>query len=91
LLVFDDVAFRVFSWVLDVMIVQPFNGVYIGNSKERPGRWFKVGVELFDEGCRSRVGEKSVNGFANLDEGERARSGLRRHYKIGGILTISSI
>ena len=77
LFVFAGVAFRVFGWVLDIMIVQPFNGVYIGQSNERPCWCFKVRVELFYEGRGSRVGKKSVNRFANLDEG----SGLRRHYK----------
>ena len=63
--------------MLDTVIVQPFDGVYIGHSREGPCWCFKVGVELFDEGCRGRLGEKDVNSFTNLN-GEKVRSAANK-------------
>ncbi len=49
LCVFDDVAIRVFGLVLDPVLVQPCDGIYIGEALERTCWWREGGVELLDQ------------------------------------------
>ena len=56
--------------MLNVVIIQPVNSVYVGHSKKRPCWRLEFGVELLYKTCRGWVGEKDVNGPANLCEGK---------------------
>lgn len=66
LLIFDRVSFSILFWTLDLVLVKPFYRVDVGKSEERPRGSFEFGVELFNEGCRSRVGQQKIDGFADL-------------------------
>lgn len=66
LLVLDDVALGVFGLVLDPVVVEPLDGVYVGQTQEGSSGCLEVGVELFDEGTGYWVFQKDVDRFADL-------------------------
>jgi hypothetical protein len=66
LLVLDDVAVSVFGFVLDTVVVEPFDGVNVGQAQEGSSGGLEVGVELLDEGTGGLIFQEAVNGFADL-------------------------
>jgi hypothetical protein len=64
--VYDDVAVRVFGLVLDPVLVQPCDGVYIGKTLEWTCWRREGGVELLDQRRGGFVLCKFVHRFANL-------------------------
>ena len=62
----DDVPVRVFGLVLDPVLVQPCDGVYVGKALERT-RWRREGgIELLDQRRGGFALHKFVHRFANL-------------------------
>jgi len=69
LLVLDDVTIGVLGFVFDTVFVEPFNGVYVGETKERTGGGLEVRVKLLDEGAGILIFQEAVDGFTDLSRG----------------------
>ena len=67
--ILDSVAVGVLGLVLDTVLVEPSDRVRIRHAFERSGRRREVGVKGLDQRGRGWVGEKLVNGFADLRKG----------------------
>jgi hypothetical protein len=69
----DRVSLGVFSWMLDVVLVKPGDGIDVVHTTERTCRGLEVGVELLDEGSGDWVGEEGIDGVADnvLDVGHK--------------------
>jgi hypothetical protein len=66
LLILDDVSVSVFGFVLDTVIVEPFDGVYVGETQERSCGSLEVRVELLDKRAGVFIFKEAIDCFANL-------------------------
>jgi len=64
--ILDGVAIGIFDFVLDTMFVESLDRIRIGHAFERSDRRREFGVKGPDQGGRRWLGEKLVDGLADL-------------------------
>lgn len=72
--VLDNVALGVLLFMLDAVIVEPFDRVDVGHTEEGALGCSEVGVELLDERGRDRVRKEDLYCVANLEACFRDRA-----------------
>ena len=88
----DDVAVRVFGLVLDPVLVQPCDGIYVGKALEWTRGRREGGVELLDQRRGGFVLCKRVHRFTNLRKSQRVSCEIfTLRVRVVCVLTIVSI
>jgi len=66
LLILDDIAIGIFGFVLDTVVIEPLDGIRVGEAQERSCGDLEVGVELPDEGAGGFILKEAIDRFTDL-------------------------